>query len=298
MYLLAFIHLEKCAGTTMTNLCRRNFMTRHCDVFPRRKDSMYFGVDDLSRLLRLNPAISSLAGHTIRPGLSFGQTQHNIDFYTILRDPVKRYISDYRHFVDILGYPPDIDSWLNWKRRTNFQTRALADSPDVEKAKETLDSLALVGLVEYFDEFLEDFQAMLHPWPFDINYKVANSAAKRSSATALFDFGPYMDRIQENNRLDAELYRYALDVLLPAQRARLAEARNAVAQTKFPRTYSPAMAKIRVMINRIYRNVVFKPYFGWSALKTHELPLYVRYVQTKHNSHPFDGMPIFGNDKD
>lgn len=267
--MLAFIHIEKCAGTTLVNLLRRNFGRDHFDVIPRDRGSMLFDAGDLRRLLRLRPRARSLAGHSLRPASRLEEAHPQVRYYTLLRDPAQRYISDFRHFVDILGYPADFPTWLAWQERHNFQTRAIAGGPDLELAKQVIsERLALVGLVERFDDFLDRLRALAAPWPLDTRYQPTNTASQRTSPTAGMDFSQYAEAIADANRLDQALCEFVRD--------RLQELRPA-GQPSPPAYISSLAGAGRSLANRVYRNLVYKPSTGRWAPGAHALPLYLPY---------------------
>ena len=94
--MLAFCHIEKCAGTSWIYSLRRNFQVDHFDVIPNDKKSMILSRKDLNEIRILNPNIKSISGHSIKVYSQISQVP-NIYYYTILRNPIDRYLSDYQH---------------------------------------------------------------------------------------------------------------------------------------------------------------------------------------------------------
>ncbi len=96
---LAFIHIEKCGGSTLIHMLRKSFGIYHCDISAKEYVSQLVSKYDFDRVSKLCPSTVSFAGHSIR-------LYHNKDieqdkrtgFYTILREPVSRYLSDFKHF--------------------------------------------------------------------------------------------------------------------------------------------------------------------------------------------------------
>lgn len=99
---LFFVHIPKCAGTSVLKSISR-IGSRRIVVLsesPRSKEQAY---GDLHRLLKSRrqkiEEIDIVIGHDVFHGLHAGSQRPPI-YLTILRDPVERYISHYRYFID------------------------------------------------------------------------------------------------------------------------------------------------------------------------------------------------------
>ncbi len=276
--MLAFVHIEKCGGTTLLHQLRRGFGIDHFDVIPKDKEAVLFGADDMRALLKLRPSVKSIAGHSVRIHSGLESVVERVSYYTILRDPVARYISDYQHFVDLLDFPDDFERWLDFEARHNFQTRAIAGSDDLEAAKTILRSrFDLVGLVEEYGEFLEQLSLLSPSCGLSLECEVRNSAEQRKSHRKPLPLDQFREQIIENNRMDLALYEDARDVLLPEQRerfsARCEGAISTTAATGQPRRH-PLRERTRASMNRLYRNLIYKPYLGYAPFRYHALPPY------------------------
>ena len=64
--MLAFVHIKKTAGTTLTAILRRNFGTRHLDTRLHLYEDLFLA-DDLRRALKLYRRLDCIAGHHVRP---------------------------------------------------------------------------------------------------------------------------------------------------------------------------------------------------------------------------------------
>ena len=122
--IIAFSHIPKTAGMTVQLLLRRHFGLRHLDL-PK---GFIYTEALLSRDLRLNPLIRSLAGHSLRPFVDFGALEDRLVWYTFLCDPVKRFVSHYQHAVEKGGVQTPFDEWLREPENANWQVRMLAGS--------------------------------------------------------------------------------------------------------------------------------------------------------------------------
>ena len=213
--LLAFVHIEKAAGTTLNYLLRRNFFFRFIDVRPlHQKSKKIFRPEDLRTYLRINPLLRAISGHSVQPWTGLDQIYPGIEYVTVLRDPVKRYVSQFRYLVSIGNKPNDFQRFLSEDEFTNYQTKKLTGTEDLEAAKEMLATRMLeVGIVEEFDAFLLRLSKSLRPWHFDPRYRKRNIT--KPEKTKHFNLSRYQDDVLERNRLDIELYDFVRTTLIP-----------------------------------------------------------------------------------
>jgi hypothetical protein len=279
--MLAFVHIEKCAGTTLIHLLRQSFFLDHCDVIPRNSNAMIYDADDLRHLLRLRPNLKSISGHSIRP-YSDLQSAADVTLFTLLRDPVARYISDYQHLgkSHLLDRRATFQEWLRVEARHNFQTRAIAGEPNLDLAIAILkERVPLVGIVEQFDMFvrqLNELSVRQTGVPVAQNIRPRNS---RSSATAVREERRKIERefareIQDANRLDLQLYEFVRDELLPRQHREYPQSSQFPPSIAAPRRHRSLDRFAKTSIRWLYRNLVYKPYVGRVPFKPHALPIY------------------------
>jgi hypothetical protein len=284
--LFIYAHIEKCGGTTINSLCRSVLGTRHVDIVPRDKEAMLINQQDLDDTLRICPGAISLSGHSIRPHLELDFGDRAPKYFTLLRDPVKRYVSDYKHFVELCGFTGSFEDWLEVEDRQNFQVRAIAGNADLAAAKEIVQNrVALCGCLEEFDAFMNALQRLMSPHGLGTEYHVANQAGQRDQRPfqrILFraakgfakppekapapqvDVTPYLDAIEERNQLDRALHRFVKEEVFPSQAAALA--------THDSKPARPATrGRLR---NMLFRNLIYKPRMGYPPFVFHSLPRY------------------------
>lgn len=216
--LLAFVHIEKAAGTTLIHLLRSNFFMRYCDVKPFSSTSnRVFTSDDMKKVLRFNPALRCIGGHAVKPFSDLRESFH-VRYFTLLRDPIKRYLSQYQYWLERLEKKLSFQSFLDVEGSFNLQTKKIAGTDNLDLAKKTLSKdFFLVGTVEAFDEFLILFRNKLKPFEFSPYYEVKNVGNNKSPVRKSLPeiFVKYKDEIIKRNQLDIELYEYVKTVLLP-----------------------------------------------------------------------------------
>lgn len=217
--MLAFVHIEKTAGTTLIHILRRNFFPRYMDVRPLTKpgDSS-FTAYDLRTTERLNPLLTCIGGHSVTPHAELEAFAPNIRYITLLRDPVERYVSQFRYWNRKLGKGITFEEFLADEGTWNVQTKKISGSDDPELAKDFLSTkFLLAGVVEEFDEFLVLLQRKLLPMDFDPSYRVKNAGVPPDTHNEeLTDHN--RDEIGKRNFSDIELYNYVQNQLIPKQR--------------------------------------------------------------------------------
>ena len=104
----------------------------------------------------------------------FGETYRIV---TVMRDPVKRALSNFRMNVATGVLPPDPDQWLDGIQGLNHacvNLRYLSGVADIPRGQEAtllpqahdaLDRLSLVGFLDEMDVFLDRFAAQFGPRP-------------------------------------------------------------------------------------------------------------------------------------
>ena len=217
--MLAFVHIYKAAGTTLTHILRLNFFLTHLDVKVLCKDSRgIFQSADMKKIMKINPFVRCIAGHDIKPFSDLSDIFPGIRYITLLRDPIKRTISQYQYNVEKLGSNLSFDEHLRIPGEMNVQTRWMAGSDDIDSAKRNITSrFFLVGIVEEFDEFLILLKKKLEPLIFRPGYKLKNVTNTDSPIRADINrhFDKYREKIIKHNLLDIKLYNYVKDEILP-----------------------------------------------------------------------------------
>ena len=220
--LLAFVHIERCGGTTINSTLSRNFGWRilyaRC---PSTQRVGIFGIGDLRIALLINPFLKCIAGHPIKPHSELIRVVPKIRYITVLRDPIERYISHYQYRVDRMGESLSFEEFADMEKYSNIQTKKMVGCTDVEKAKEMLDRhFFLVGTTEKMDGFLVQLHKKLAPRGFDGHHTILNAGNKESPLrNSLVKEDKQRNVIIRNNQADIELYRYVVETILPRQQA-------------------------------------------------------------------------------
>lgn len=217
--ILAFCHIEKAAGTSLTHILRRVFFLRYADVRPMHsRDSYYLTSRDLKTLRAINPFLQAIGGHSVVPHGSLVTRAAELAFITQLRDPLARAVSHFRYWVTQEIDTSGPESFLQHPLSSNFQVKKLAGCEDLELAKQNLRKyFLLAGTVERFDDFLVLLAGHLDipPECFTYSRRNVNPAPDRLHVS-----DDFVERLRSRNELDQQLYDWVSRELVPEHIAR------------------------------------------------------------------------------
>jgi len=219
----AFIHIPKTAGTTLRSIFRRSFGADHCDVkcpSHSRKTTPWLKAENLQWMKTLYPNLSGITGHRVCCFTDLDNTLPNVKYFTFLREPRKRFISNFHHHYRGRMERCTLSSLEKFAAdpsRRNVQTRWICGQEDSAKAIDVLNNtVGCVGLTEQFDESLILLRHYLNEPKFDINYQSRNFS--HGKAPLAYQDDQYLkDLIQDANQADLDVYQYVLEELFPQQ---------------------------------------------------------------------------------
>lgn len=220
--MIAFIHINKAAGTTIKYVLRRSFGSKHCDVRVHPRPSRSKGAArnrvltarDLIRTRRIYPGLKSISGHLVTSFSDLSEVP-NIRFYTFLRDPVKRTLSAYNYEKKFRPDIAPLEQWLQNERHQNVMTKLIAGTSDGHLAVEIVrEKIGFVGIQEHYLESMVMLKKWIGDDQFDPRHHARNMADKKEQ-----------DELPEETRLALEtantedriLYDYAITHVWPAQ---------------------------------------------------------------------------------
>lgn len=278
--LFAFVHIHKAAGTTLRHILRRNFFMQHIGARPfSGKSGGIFRARDLKIALRLNPALRCISGHAVRTFSGLETLVPDIKYFTVLREPVKRFVSHFQYAVDVMKTNITFEQRLETEENCNYQTKAIVGNDDLDSAKEILSQrFWLVGTCEQFDEFLVLLKKKMQPKVFDPLYTSQNRAVDRSPSKNVevrtLLLSRYRDSIIERNQLDIELFKYARDEILAKEIA------------EYGPDFQKDVSHFRSELERS-RPTMFKPYVDYAVRHFYYDPM-IGLIRVL-NGHPYRG---------
>jgi hypothetical protein len=255
-HLIAYVHIEKAAGQSVTAVLESNFTFRHCRVKPLKKShSGVFRASDLKAVSSINPYLQAISGHSVIPTSNLYTLVPQIRYITLLREPVARYISHYQYWTEELGKKMDFSNFLDIPEMQNFQTKKIAGKEDISKAVKILeDHFFLVGTVDDFIPFMKVLSYKLKPISFDKIYiERKNVADKLSKENLLKKTEMYLSQIRKNNQLDLELYDFVKNKLFYETKIKY-EHIISTRERKFR-----SQETYQLPLWKIYRNLFYSP---------------------------------------
>ena len=208
---IIFLHIHKTGGTTFRSILEKNFGASCCHTNQTRRER--FSQADLEFVKKMFPRLRVITGHNIVDPLRFSVSE---PFYsTFLREPVARAISHYQDSVLRGGNRATFAECLKTEGRfSNWQVKLMAGGEDLNKAKRFLERCDFIGLTEKFNRSLQVF-GKLAPCPLDLHYKRLIVAKDNKIQQGLLADPRMLELAREHNRLDLELYAFAVNEIFP-----------------------------------------------------------------------------------
>jgi len=208
---IVFLHIHKTGGTSFRSILEKNFGAACCHTNQTRREE--FCQADVEFVKRFFPGLRVITGHNLVDPLQF--TVPDPFYATFLREPVARVISHYQDQV-LRGTnrATFAESLKTNTRLNNWQVKLMAGGEDLDKAKRFLERCDFIGLTEKFNLSLQVF-GKLAPSPMNLNYKRLIVAKNSKIQKALLADPWMLELAREHNRLDLELYEFALNEIFP-----------------------------------------------------------------------------------
>jgi hypothetical protein len=158
------------------------------------------------------PGLRSIAGHNLVDPLNLSVP--NPFYMTFLREPVARVFSHYQGSV-LSGNRRTFEEELHRSEDLeNLHVKLMAGGRNLDKAKRYLETCGFVGLTEKFELSLQVLER-LGPYPLNLNYKRKNLAPDNRIKKSLENDSRLVEMTREYNKLDLELYSFAVNEIFP-----------------------------------------------------------------------------------
>ncbi len=215
---ICFIHIEKCAGTTMHHILHQNFLN-YFALSPDRIDYPDMTKEQLAKFVKAcKVTVRGVGGHMVVPYVDYQEViSEPIFHFTFLREPTKRYISYLNHRINRMNFDWTFEEYIEKEQFFNFQTKKIAGEVNLQKAIDIIESkVDFVGFMNKFDESLLLLKSFFKQDAFNINYEKSNVLVVKKIK---YDFRE-LNKIQQNqvlerNAVDQELYDYVEKNIYP-----------------------------------------------------------------------------------
>jgi hypothetical protein len=208
---IIFLHIHKTGGTTFRSILEKNYGVACCHTNQTRRHT--FNQADLDFVKKIFPRLRAITGHNLVDPLQLSAP--NAFHATFLREPVARVISHYQ--ANVTGGKNKLsfeESLQKQDHLNNWQVKLMAGGNDLDKAKRFLERCDFVGLTEKFNLSLEVF-GKLAPGKLSLNYQRMIVARNNKIQKSLLGDPKMVELIREHNRLDIELYDFAVNEIFP-----------------------------------------------------------------------------------
>jgi len=253
--MIVFLHIPKTAGSSFQFVLNNNLGISHCHTNHSHKE--IFTQADFEFARKVFPRLRGIAGHNLIDPLTLSVP--NPFYMTFLREPVarvlstyqERFITDRRHgrpardFAEALRADEDME---------NLHVKLMAGERNLDKAKRFLERCDFVGLTEKFDLSLH-LLGRLYPKKLDLRYPMRRVASDNTIKKSIEKDSALMEMAREHNRLDIELYSFAVNEIFP----KLCEKAGLKISDAIPSyVANPRIASLRNRLNRFYNLSVYR----------------------------------------
>ena len=208
--MLIFLHIPKTAGSTFQFILENSLGITACHTNHTKRP--VFSQSDLDFARRMFPVLRSIAGHNLVDPLSLSAP--NPFYLTFLREPVARVFSYYQE-SRLNGNPRTFAEDLRQNEfLENLQVKLMAGDRNLDKAKRFLEKCHFVGLTEKFELSLSVLER-LSPYKLNFKYKRRRVAPDNQIKQALESDNQMVEMTREYNKLDLELYAFAVNEIFP-----------------------------------------------------------------------------------
>lgn len=212
--LLAFVHIPKTAGTTLKMVLQNSFCVRLCNLMPLVEPvAVEADLAYAKRVYRLG--LRCILGHSLIN--TSDHFESRLLRFTFVRDPAKRCLSHFLHkkrAAKRAGKSLSFYEFLEDKAMWNAQTKMIAGSDDLERAKNELEDYLFVGLTERFEESLAVLDE-LSPYSLRLECRRLHVASNPGDRHEVLDDPDACRLLVEANEIDQQLYDHVSETVYP-----------------------------------------------------------------------------------
>ncbi len=160
--IIAFSHIPKTAGTSFNHMIRRYFGQQLISARPRSgTPGATYRKEDLDNDHQIYKNPRCISGHCLKPFVDFKEHADRLMWFTFLREPEKRLLSQFVHqqTSNVKVHKMDFPAWCKRFHRKDWLVKWIAGEHDLNAAQQILaEKFSAIGLVEHFDDSVKIFK--------------------------------------------------------------------------------------------------------------------------------------------
>lgn len=258
--LICFIHIEKAAGITLHHIFKNNTF-RYITLTPwsiwaNDRENVFTAEE--ARIFKLFPYFKGFGGHTTRVYLDYESAIGKpIEYFTFLREPVSRFISQYFYHKQIMNINWDLETFLENGHFNNFMTKRICGKDDPDLAIQYLkEKFKFVGLVEKFDESLLLLKNELNLNNFNMHYEIKNVNVKKAKNEIS---AKIIERVKEANQNDLKIYEFVKEELFPWYKTRYGASLGKDLEDFNQEQHQFRFNQAKILLHGLLRHGLYKP---------------------------------------
>jgi len=214
--LLAFIHIEKTAGTALNHYLSRSLLGYHpCLSFEfseaEELDQNFLDAKELRQIHRYYPLLRGIGGHSLRSNAGYDDGPYIVNYFTFLRDPVLRVLSQFHYHREVMKIDWTFDNFLASGNYNNLMCRRICGHASSEAAIHELQKrYYFVGLLEKFEESMRHFRILSKKKGYsfkNVEVGARNVRANRDDKRFIVS-NEMTERVKAINTEDKKLYEF------------------------------------------------------------------------------------------
>jgi hypothetical protein len=225
--ILVFSHMMKTAGTAFSKQLIQYYGKKVHIVHGglHLSDTKYDNSQLKKDFEKKNKKLKVLIGHPIRPYMNFDIPEHQLKWFTFLRDPQKRYLSHYLHkynethsFTHSRYKNMRNNSIIEWEKIdncSNYQCKFIAGEANAQKAIDIIENkFEWVGLTVDYEKAVDSFKAHFGLDDLYVKKEITNKSVANQNKKNKIKLD-YADFILNMNQQDQILYNYVQNEVWP-----------------------------------------------------------------------------------
>ena len=254
--MFAYCHIPKTAGTTLNYILRKNFGEKLIPTIVRNGSDYQY--NDLKLDKRIYKNARCISGHGLKPFIDYKEFNDEMQWFTFVREPIKRFVSQYIHQQTsaLQKYHLPIEEWSVKYSRSNWLVKWIAGEENLEKAIDIINQkFIFIGLVENFDDSLQLMRKAFN-LDLDLDFGKPKMVVRDNTLKTELLKNRYDELLPfylNQNKLDIQFYEYIKNEFIPRINKGLENRTNLKKSSNLSRIGGYSRFRLK-------QNIIYKPY--------------------------------------